>query len=195
MMSMGDAAACMSVPSYPSQHHHLYRHGYRQLIAHTHPCHPQQKQHFPYLPMCPCGCDTPSSTTTPTAISATTHHNHHQGPHSGIVPYHHHLPCPAIEMLLRASAQSTEARAVEEQRNMVRTKWAAILYTAISTLGILFACAVSSLHPLEKGRERKRDMISCLSTERIISLSKWNETSWMKRRRIGSHLWSCTSWA
>ncbi|KAG0282990.1 hypothetical protein BGZ97_008745, partial [Linnemannia gamsii] len=46
-----------------------------------------------------------------------------------------------IEMLLRASAQSTEARAVEEQRNMVRTKWAAILYTAISTLGILFACA------------------------------------------------------
>ncbi|KAG0052941.1 hypothetical protein BGZ89_003051, partial [Linnemannia elongata] len=45
-------------------------------------------------------------------------------------------------MLLRASAQSTEARAVEEQRNMIRTKWAAILYTVISTLGILFACAL-----------------------------------------------------
>ncbi|KAG0209572.1 hypothetical protein BGX33_005467 [Mortierella sp. NVP41] len=52
------------------------------------------------------------------------------------------VPCPAIEMLLRASAQSTEARAIEEQRNMIRTKWAAILYTVISTLGILFACAL-----------------------------------------------------
>ncbi|KAG0277966.1 hypothetical protein BGZ96_002592 [Linnemannia gamsii] len=45
-------------------------------------------------------------------------------------------------MLLRASAQTMEARAIEEQRNMVRTKWAAILYTVISTLGILFACAL-----------------------------------------------------
>ncbi|KAF9549254.1 hypothetical protein EC957_004554 [Mortierella hygrophila] len=45
-------------------------------------------------------------------------------------------------MLLRASARSTEARVVEEQRNMIRTKWAAILYTVISTLGILFACAL-----------------------------------------------------
>ncbi|KAF9926222.1 hypothetical protein FBU30_004149, partial [Linnemannia zychae] len=73
---------------------------------------------------------TPITTATTTISSG---HHLYQG-----LPM---VPCPAIEMLLRASAQSTEARATEEHRNMIRTKWAAIVYTIVSTLGILFACA------------------------------------------------------
>ncbi|KAK5808383.1 hypothetical protein F5H01DRAFT_382732 [Linnemannia elongata] len=131
-----------SAPSYSPHHHlpqaHSYHHGqgYQQKYQH-----PQHFQHFPYLSKCSCGCDPSSIHSTPPTLATTTaqhHPNHYHGSHSSSVP----IPCSTIEMLLRASAQSTEARAVEEQRNMIRTKWAAILYTVISTLGILFACAL-----------------------------------------------------
>ncbi|KAF9407936.1 hypothetical protein BGZ94_002514 [Podila epigama] len=70
------------------------------------------------------------------------HYNHGHGNMTAAAMNMHAQTCPAIEMLMRSAAQSRQARQMEEHRNMTRTKWAAILYTVLSTVGILFACAL-----------------------------------------------------